>query len=506
MVPIAPGDSDREKAITPTITLRPSAQWQGRASVVEASPAVLGDEGSAPAALMSLFAPEGPAIELQIQPAPAAVLGDEAEQQGALDFQPDEEAAFVLVQTIETDAGQVIYDFTLPVAVADGGAMVLGETAQRLRFPINPVALGSPPASEPSNPAVLGIEDVVVNAVGGAIGDAIRKRVVQVFKAQIDRAVVTTVERFEGEPQMLALRDASKPEELFQPLDGAEAWRALLPAGAERRVLLYVHGFASSAAASSAGTWLPALAPGYDAVLCYNHPTLARDPLRNGLDLLALIPEDLRLSVDIIAHSRGGLVARSLVELVDPSDRFVPRALVTCGTPHAGTELANPVRWDRLISLTMTAVSWLAVAGGFATPIPKILEWVLKSAAQGFFALPGVAAMVPGDPTFLAQLNAAATAGSAVAALQERVRYGAVSSRFSIFNVKPITFQEAFGAIVTQAFIGHPNDMVVTTDSMSALDSGVSLAADQRHLAAVNHWEYFRDDSVVEFIRHTFAT
>src|SRR5205085_11181433 len=190
----------------------------------------------------------------------------------------------------------------------------------------------------------------------------------------------------------------------------------------------------------------------------YDHPTISRDPLQNALDLLAMVPDDLRLSVDLVAHSRGGLVARSLVELTDAVQKFDPRVLVTHGTPHSGTRLADPDRWDRLISLGMTAASWLAAIAGVTAWIPKLLEYVLKAAAQGIFALPGIAAMTPGGD-FINHLNE-------IGATAERARYAAVSSSFSIFNVPQPSFRQAFEALAVQAFMDAPNDLVVPTASM----------------------------------------
>jgi hypothetical protein len=231
-------------------------------------------------------------------------------------------------------------------------------------------------------------------------------------------------------------------------------------------------------------------------VLSYDHPTISRDPLENARDLIAMVPEDLRLSVDLVAHSRGGLVARSLVELADAVPQFSPRVLVTHGTPHNGTRLADPERWDRLISLGMTAASWLAAASGVAVWVPKLLEYVLKAAAQGIFSLPGVAAMIPGGD-FIGRLNAA---GHPTAA--ERTHYAAVTSSFSIFNVKQPGFRQAFEALAAQAFLDAPNDLAVPTESMSAIDlPSRRLPADRQFKADVDHFSYFRDARVVAFLR-----
>src|SRR5205823_8438910 len=137
---------------------------------------------------------------------------------------------------------------TLPNRLARADQpQVLGEGSAPgpLVFPLNPVAGVGVPDSPPEHgeskprPAVLGIEDVI----GGALADVVTKRVLQVVKSPIDSALLATVRHFEPEPRVLAWRGA------FQPLDGFDAWRTLLAPGREQRVLLYVHGFASSIAA-----------------------------------------------------------------------------------------------------------------------------------------------------------------------------------------------------------------------------------------------------------------
>lgn len=477
-----PAHTPGDQALTPRMTLRRAPGWQGDATVLAPPSGVLGGEAAAITAPLSLFTPAEPPIELTIAPLPqAGVLGAET-QPASLEYRPDDDAVYVLLHEIHTSDG-IIYDWTLPEKAEPAATpgVLSGETT--LRFPINPVVTEG--ATTPA-PGVLGVESLI----GGAIGGFITKRLLQMVKSPIERALLAGVKRAEPPPRVLALRDT------LQPIEGFEAWRALLPPGAERRVLLYIHGFASSTERSDGGGLLGRLAPGYDAVLGYDHPTIGSDPLQNALDLLAMIPDDVQLAVDIVAHSRGGLVARSLVELAEPGAKFSPRRLITNGTPHAGTPLADPQRWDRLISLGMTAASWLATATGVVVWLPKVLEYVLKAAAQGIFALPGVAAMTPGNE-FLGRLNASGPAG-----LGERVHYAAVTSTFSIFNVAQPSFRQVFEALAAQTFVGAPNDLVVPTASMSAIDTQAPLLAPGRQLkAGIDHFSYFKEATVVDFVR-----
>jgi hypothetical protein len=395
---------------------------------------------------------------------------------------------YVLLHEVHTPDG-VIYDWTLPERVApSGGPVVLGDEASAgvLRFPVNQVAGGTAPAA-PGQPAVLGIEDIAI----GAAASIVTKRVLQVLRSPVDAALLSTIRQFEPQPRMLALRSDG-----FQPLDGAEAWRALLPPGAERRVLLHVHGFNSSTAGGGGAKFVPQLAANYDAVLSYDHPTATISPLDNAIELLRMVPDDLRLAVDLVAHSRGGLVSRSLIELADWQDKLRPVRLLTAGSPHAGTRLAEPARWDRLVSIGMTLASWLATVGGGQLWAPKLLELMLKAAVQGVFDLPGIAAMTPGGD-FLNQLNAADKPG-----LDERVRYAAVTSTFAISDVVQQGFKQAFTALAMQVFMGEPNDLVVHTASALEIDAPTRVfTPDQQFRATVDHGSYYQDAGVIEFAK-----
>jgi hypothetical protein len=82
------------------------------------------------------------------------------------------------------------------------------------------------------------------------------------------------------------------------------------------------------------------------------------------------------------------------------------------------------------------------------------------------------------------------------------VRYSAVTSSFSIFNVKQPSFKQAFQALATQAFIDAPNDLVVPTESMSAIDLAAGgLPADRTFKVDSDHFSYFSNPQVLEFLR-----
>ena len=89
----------------------------------------------------------------------------------------------------------------------------------------------------------------------------------------------------------------------------------------------------------------------YAAVIGFDHRTLSVDPLANAKVLLALLraPEAQCVEFDVICHSRGGLVVRSLVEYLLPSAAWSGsiNKVVFVAVPNAGTNLAEPQRWSK---------------------------------------------------------------------------------------------------------------------------------------------------------------
>ena len=79
----------------------------------------------------------------------------------------------------------------------------------------------------------------------------------------------------------------------------------------------------------------------YDAILCFNHGTLSRSPLINALQLESLLPNTGQ--IDIVCHSRGGLVSRWWYEVAcrRPEQRG---KVIFVGAPLSGTSLAAPDR------------------------------------------------------------------------------------------------------------------------------------------------------------------
>ena len=124
----------------------------------------------------------------------------------------------------------------------------------------------------------------------------------------------------------------------------------------KQKILVFIHGTFSSndhvigqeiaAPTNNAGkAMLNLLANGpnkpYDEVLAFDHPTLSVSPMLNALDLSRLFA-NTQAQVDVICHSRGGLVARWWLEVFERNAK--PGKVVMVGSPLGGTSLADPTR------------------------------------------------------------------------------------------------------------------------------------------------------------------
>jgi hypothetical protein len=205
------------------------------------------------------------------------------------------------------------------------------------------------------------------------------------------------------------------PDDFDAPATGAEIDWDLLASGP---TLLMIHG-----TFSQTHTGFGELSPQvvgdlnrlYDGrVLAFDHPTLTEDPRQNVAWLLAQVPRGLHLDVDIVCHSRGGLVSRVLAErqreLAGGHEVVAVDKVVFVASPNAGTILANPDYMSHLVDSYTNILNF--------TPGPLLVEsleaviTVVKHLAVGAVAgLPGLAAMRPGGP-FLSWLNVPAGNGS----------------------------------------------------------------------------------------------
>lgn len=268
----------------------------------------------------------------------------------------------------------------------------------------------------------------------------------------------------------------------------ADDWTRL----AGGRALLFVHGTFSTAEAAFRGLaaeTLGALAARYaNRLFAFDHPTLSVDPEANTRWFFSQLPAGLALDVDIVCHSRGGLVSRCLGGLsaqfgVDPV-RFRVQRLVLAGVPNQGTLLAHP---DHMVEFLdrMTSALNLFPDNFVSDVLEGILTVVKVIGHAGLKVLDGLAAMKPGNQ-FLTALDQSPIPGCTV--------YG-VGADFEPSGVGlGAAFCTAADSLIDRVFENDPNDLVVPTNGMRAWGGGVQIPDD--------HFQGFSPDRGVMHTRY----
>lgn len=272
------------------------------------------------------------------------------------------------------------------------------------------------------------------------------------------------------------------------------------------RTLLLLHGTFSRA--HSAFGRLPAafvehLHNTYEGrVFAFDHFTVSDDPLTNVKRLLAAVPADVRLDLDILSHSRGGLVARTLAEaaaeLGPGSERVTVHRVAFAATPNAGTVLADGEHWGELVDAFTNLLEFFPDNG--VTDALEVVLTVVKQLAVGAFGgLEGLEAMDP-DSAFLKRLNRADAALSAA-------HYAAIASDF-----EPLPGAEGLAVakdLLFDVLFNAKNDLVVPTDGIFGANGCPSFPIDDvLHLPperGIAHSAYFGEDDVLDFLAQLFT-
>lgn len=286
--------------------------------------------------------------------------------------------------------------------------------------------------------------------------------------------------------------------------------------------LLIVHGTFSNTARMLAGAdrsfldWARQTYPGE--VYAFDHRTLSVSPMVNALDLWRTL-RNVTGGLDIVAHSRGGLVVRWLLEVLG-LELVDPVRVVLVGSPLGGTSLAAPQHLRNTLSAIgsfASAVSHAsAVLAQAATPwlsipamIVQIASSILGKAADLMSRLPILDAVISMIPGLAAQARIDGNA--------ELSRLRAGPARFIplYFGVKsnfePSDPGWAFWKRLRIEHLAHSlsdgvfpseNDMVVDTGSMFELGSGSLFKAthDYGTNPNVHHLNYFAQPSTTSYI------
>ena len=262
------------------------------------------------------------------------------------------------------------------------------------------------------------------------------------------------------------------------------------------RALLMVHGTFSRAHLAFA-QWpqadMAALHQLYGGrVFAFDHFTLSADPKANVEWLVSQMPADADLAIDIVCHSRGGLVSRLLSEkqseLSLGGRRIRVGKVVLVGVPNAGTPLADPEHVGSMLDVFTNLMNFLP-DNGVTDALSMVVEAVKLLAVGALGGLDGLRAMRPGGE-FATWLNAGTRSGDTT--------YYAVGSNVTPTEpgLRHLLLSRGLSAVLQGA-----NDFVVPSSGavFAAGDSGHFPVSDTLLLegtGAVVHTKYFADPRV----------
>ena len=311
---------------------------------------------------------------------------------------------------------------------------------------------------------------------------------------------------------------------------------------AGKKVLLIIHGTFSHndailsgiKAASNGDAFLSAALTKYDHIIGFDHPTLSQSPMVNAFDLAARLAHGLPASLDIITHSRGGLVTRWFAEgFRHPG---LPVRAVLVGAPLAGTSLASPARvravMDFLANVGDAVGTVSAMGGGLILTLASTLAGVM-SRVTGALATPLADAIIALIPGFAAQSREGQN--TELRALRRNtgaydfsqtggpLLYSYIRSDFQpqgdekgVWSFLK-TFVKRPGAVLldsaADAVFESANDLVVDTDSMNETGefpdhtpaTKLVCAHDFGASATVHHTNYFEQPQTLKAVRAVFG-
>lgn len=258
-------------------------------------------------------------------------------------------------------------------------------------------------------------------------------------------------------------------------------------------VLLLVHGTFSVGRSGFAGigadpAFLKELSHRYDGrVVVFDHPSVHVGPDENVRRLLETLPAGHRPTFDVVAHSRGGLVARQLAAQGDRAPAV--HRIIHVATPNAGTTLASPDHLGDLLDMFSNLVTAFTDEGS-GVIAAAVLEVVKQVASGALHGLDGLAAMDPAAPS-LARINAARTAPA--------TSVSAITSDYDSSGAT--TARRALDFLADRVF-GAGNDLVVPTTGVYEagsyrVDDRLDLSGTAPSLA---HSGYFHDSRVLVWL------
>ncbi len=362
----------------------------------------------------------------------------------------------------------------------------------------------------------------------GAIGSVVVKTLKLIRAKTLGTAAETSAKNL-----AIAYDKRAMPQPGLYKLDAGFQYMPVAKiAPASTAYLLLIHGTLSNTFAAFAELRLgqspiwDQLMRQYNAgILALDHRTLSVSPLQNALDFLEHV--DQSVSVEILSHSRGGLVADVLAkcdhrnEVVGFSDlelgmmtkedpeafelmkkintiarkkKIEVRKVIRVAAPASGTTLLSR-RTDHFLNVLLNALGLVvgAQVNVVYNTVKLFLLEVVKQKAN-HEAMPGLYSMVP-DSSFQKMLN---FSGSAVA-----------NDLYVIASDAEVGghLGDSLKVILANLFYWKANDLVVDSDRME--QGAPRLGGIQYFLSkdgSTNHFNYFRNQNTCDAILQAAVT
>jgi hypothetical protein len=423
-----------------------------------------------------------------------------------LDVEIDAEPGSFYLVMARHESGAIV--FVRPSQIVQrsttrGKAAAVTSTTIRFSIPVPPTGPGEPP-EEQKRRSIAG--KLIKAAVLKVVGKLAEKSMPLLAKA-CETAVWKLKELHEG---WKLVTPASLQAQNLPAVKIAD----VVSTDPARRNLLFIHGTFSHASSgffslastrgSNGKTFFETLQPIYgERIFAFDHFTVSRTPEENARALLAELPKGPCL-FDVVTHSRGGLVLRTLVEdakaLGATASRFQLGRAALVASPNEGTPLASPNRFQDFLNwlsnlLDIFPENPFTTAAGFIT---EGLAW-LAHAVQ--VDIPGLAAMNSQGPVIHQLQGAPAPPPRAYSALVANFQpdHGMLQRMLDVGM--DLVFQTA-------------NDLVVPTEGGWLVDPGGApvIPGDQIGCFGqdgnlpkpagdpVNHVTFFSRPSAVDFL------
>ncbi|MDQ4025941.1 MAG: alpha/beta hydrolase [Actinomycetota bacterium] len=232
-------------------------------------------------------------------------------------------------------------------------------------------------------------------------------------------------------------------------------------------------------------------------VIGFDHPTVSFDPIENVNALLEMVPDDARIELDVVCHSRGGLVARELSEKAAADSPLRVRKVLFVAAPNAGTALAHTKHVKSFLD-TYTNFMSLLPSVGFVDILETVVNVAKEVALEIHERLKGLQSMNPEGDYLLGRLNDGPKVAATYAAIAADYE-PAEGHKFPLW-LRDRLFDEVF----EENDVKVKNDLVVPTEGVFAANKNENFPITDicsfEAREGMHHSGFFGNRKVLEFV------